>query len=82
MKKSGGHMKRHWKKYFIIGIILLNTAFAIAILCLFSITQSEPDTLITYWFIFTGTELVAMAGVESVSTIKGKKKLDEGGDTV
>lgn len=54
-------------------VILLNVAFAAAVLYVFLQTGSEPMTLVGCWFAFTTGELWLLA------TIK-KRKIDKGGE--
>lgn len=45
-------------------VILLNTAFSIAVLFIFYHIGTEPTTLIGAWFGFTTVELWALAGIK------------------
>ena len=45
-------------------VILLNTAFSIAVLFIFYRIGTEPTTLIGAWFGFTTIELWALAGIK------------------
>ena len=45
-------------------VILLNTAFSIAVLFIFYRIGAEPTTLIGAWFGFTTIELWALAGIK------------------
>lgn len=51
-------------------VLTLNITFTIAVLVLYYIGWNEPTTLIQAWFKFTGTELVALAGIKGLDTIK------------
>ena len=45
-------------------VILLNVAFAVAVLYIFYRVGAEPTTLIGAWFGFTTIELWALAGIK------------------
>jgi len=45
-------------------VILLNTAFTVAVLFIFYRVGVEPTTLIAAWFSFTTVELWALAGIK------------------
>jgi len=45
-------------------VILLNTAFTVAVLYIFYRLGTEPTTLIGAWFGFTTIELWALAGIK------------------
>lgn len=45
-------------------VILLNTAFSMAVLYIFYRVGAEPTTLIGAWFGFTTMELWALAGIK------------------
>lgn len=45
-------------------VILLNTAFTVAVLYIFYRLGAEPTTLIGAWFGFTTIELWALAGIK------------------
>jgi len=45
-------------------VILLNTAFTVAVLFIFYRVGVEPTTLIAAWFSFTTVELWAVAGIK------------------
>ena len=54
-------------------VIVLNVAFAAAVLYVFWQTGSEPMTLVGCWFAFTTGELWLLASIK-------KRKIDQGGD--
>lgn len=56
-------MKKYSKRIVTL-VILLNVAFAIAVLYLFYYTGNEPTTLIQFWFGFTTVELWSLAGIK------------------
>lgn len=58
-------------------VILLNTAFTLAVLFIFYRIQTEPSTLIGAWFSFTTVELWALAGIKKKEVEKGDDKEDE-----
>ena len=55
-------------------VILLNTAFTLAVLFIFYRIQTEPSTLIGAWFSFTTVELWALAGIKKKEVEKGDEK--------
>lgn len=64
----------------IVTLVLgLNITFTIVILVLYYIGWNEPSTLIDNWFKFTGTELVALAGIKGIDTIKEMVEIWKGG---
>ncbi len=65
-----------FSKFIVSFVILANCLFAMAILYIFWRTGDEPDTLIKYWFIFTGTELLGLASIKVVKTVRDKKRCD------
>lgn len=59
-------------------IIWMNIIFTAVIVFLFYKTGSEPSTLIEKWFKFTGTEMVALAGIKVADTAKEMVKIWKG----
>ncbi len=59
-----------YSKRIVILVITLNVIFTVA--CFFMLWSGSevPDTLIEAWFMFTGTELMALAGIKITETIK------------
>ena len=59
-----------FSKRVVMAVIWLNVVFTA--ICFFLIWNGceIPDDLITSWFIFTGTELLALAGIKITETIK------------
>lgn len=53
-----------FSKSLIVAIITMNILFTIAVFWAFVKTSVEPSTLIVSWFAWTGTELLAMAGIK------------------
>lgn len=51
-------------------VLALNIIFTSIVLVLYYIGWNEPSTLIDNWFRFTGTELIALAGIKGIDTIK------------
>lgn len=45
-------------------VVILNVIFTAAVLFVFLKTGNEPSVLVGCWFGFTGTELVALAGIK------------------
>lgn len=62
--------KVQFNKKIVTLIVVMNILFTATIVFLYYKTGSEPSTLIERWFKFTGTELVALAGIKGVDTIK------------
>jgi hypothetical protein len=56
-------MKRYSKKI-VLFVIIANCVFAATMIGVFIVTRLEPTTLIISWFAFTGTELLALAGIK------------------
>ena len=61
-------------------VLALNISFTIVILVLYYIGWNEPSTLIDNWFKFTGTELIALAGIKGIDTIKEMVEIWKGGN--
>ncbi len=53
-----------FSKMIVTLVILLNVAFAAAVLYVFLLVGSEPATLIGFWFAFTTGELWLLAGIK------------------
>lgn len=53
-----------FSKCIIVFVIVANVVFTVKVLDLFEKTASEPATLITVWFAFTTTELLALASIK------------------
>lgn len=62
--------KLQFNKKIVALIVIMNILFTATIVFLYYRTGSEPSTLIDKWFKFTGTELVALAGIKGIDTIK------------
>lgn len=60
-----------YSKFIVALVILMNAAFAIAVLFIFFRIGTEPTALIAAWFGFTTVELWALAGIK-------KKEVEEG----
>ena len=58
-------MKSKFSKRIVVLVILLNAAFASAVLYVFLRTGGEPTALVTAWFAFTTGELLAMANIKN-----------------
>lgn len=63
-------MRKKFNKKIVSLIIWMNIIFTIVIMYLFYRTGSEPAILIERWYRFTGTELIALAGIKGVDTVK------------
>lgn len=61
-------------------VLGLNITFTIIVLILYYIGWNEPSTLIDNWFKFTGTELIALAGIKGIDTIKEMVEIWKGGN--
>jgi hypothetical protein len=59
-----------YSKWIVAIVITLNVAFAIACFIWNWNGVEIPDELISSWFMFTGTELLAMAGIKITETIR------------
>jgi len=53
-----------FSKWIVTLVILLNSAFTVAVLFIFYKVGTEPTTLIGAWFSFTTIELWALAGIK------------------
>ena len=53
-----------FSKFVVTLVILLNTAFTVAVLYIFYRVGIEPTALIAAWFGFTTVELWALAGIK------------------
>ena len=53
-----------FSKFVVTLVILLNTAFTVAVLFIFYRVGLEPTALIAAWFGFTTVELWALAGIK------------------
>ena len=53
-----------FSKFIVSLVILLNSAFTVAVLFIFYKVGTEPTTLIAAWFGFTTVELWALAGIK------------------
>ena len=53
-----------FSKFVVTLVILLNTAFTMAVLYIFYRVGIEPTALIAAWFGFTTVELWALAGIK------------------
>lgn len=63
-----------FSKWIVAAVIMLNAAFAAAVLYVFLHVGSEPATLVGAWFAFTTGELWALAGIR-------KAKLKQDGES-
>lgn len=59
-----------YSKRIVILVITLNVLFTGACFFMFWNGYEIPDALIEAWFMFTGTELLALAGIKITETIK------------
>lgn len=64
--------KGRFSKAIVIGVILANVTFTIAVLLVFLKTASEPSALIASWFAFTTVELWSLAKIKTVKESKGE----------
>ena len=62
--------KSIFSKIIVIGVILLNVIFTIAVLTIFLKTSCEPSSLIVAWFSFTTVELWSLAGIKKAKEKK------------
>lgn len=57
-------------------VIVSNCVFALIVLGISIIGNEIPDSLVISWFAFTGTELLALAGIKITDTQYGVDKKD------
>lgn len=57
-------MKRSFSKFIVALVIILNVAFAAAVLVVFAMTGAEPAALVVAWFAFTTGELWLLSGIK------------------
>lgn len=78
MEQKNTKKGRRYSKGIVALIIVLNVIFTGVVLYSFNATGgSEPTTLIISWFAFTGTELIALAGIKCTE-IKRSPNLQRG----
>jgi len=65
-----------FSKLIVTLIILLNIAFTICVLMIFSHTASEPTTLIMAFFAFTTGELWILSSIKKQKIKKGDREHD------
>lgn len=65
-----------YSKIIVALVIVLNSAFAAAVLVVFAMTGVEPVVLIGAWFSFTIGELWLLAGIKKVDA-KAKTDIDK-----
>lgn len=74
-----------YSKAIVAIVIALNVLFTVAVLVLSWFGDEVPEELISRWFIFTGTELLALAGIKigemAQDTLKEKYDQLARGDT-
>ena len=59
-----------YSKRIVILVIMLNVVFTAGVFFMSWSGSEIPDSLIEAWFLFTGTELLALAGIKITETIK------------
>ena len=59
-----------YSKKIVVLVIVLNVVFALCVLFLSYYGDEVSDTLIEKWFDFTSIELLSMAAIKSVETVK------------
>ena len=59
-----------YSKKIVVLVILLNVVFALVVLFLNYFGDEVSDTLISKWFDFTSIELLSLAAIKSVETVK------------
>ena len=64
-------MKEKFSKKIVRFVIVSNCVFALLVLGIAVIGNEIPDSLIISWFAFTGTELLALAGIKITDTQYG-----------
>lgn len=65
-----------YSKFIVALVILMNAAFAVAVLFIFFRIGTEPTALIAAWFGFTTVELWALAGIKK-KEVEGDNKCKE-----
>lgn len=70
-------METKFSKRIVRFVIIANCVFALIVLAVAVIGNEVPDALIISWFAFTGTELLALAGIKINDTKCG---VDEDSD--
>lgn len=74
MEKQNSKKRRRYSKCIVALIIILNVIFTGVVFYSFIVTGgAEPTTLIVSWFAFTGTELVALAGIKCTEIKQSKQ---------
>lgn len=63
--------KKKFSKKIVRFVIISNCIFAFFVLAISVIGNEVPDALIISWFAFTGTELLALAGIKITDTQYG-----------
>lgn len=64
-------MEQKFSKKIVRFVVLANCIFAILVLGISVFGSEVPDSLIVAWFAFTGTELLALAGIKITDTQYG-----------
>lgn len=68
--------KKKFSKKIVRFVIISNCIFALLVLAISVIGNEVPDALIISWFAFTGTELLALAGIKITDTQYGAEESD------
>ncbi len=76
MTRKCTSMKKFSKKI-VRFVIISNCVFAFLVLGIAVIGNEVPDALIISWFAFTGTELLALAGIKITDTQYGVDDLED-----
>lgn len=60
-----------YSKKIVTAVIVLNVAFAAAVLYVFLKTSAEPTALVAAWFAFTTGELWLLSGIKKAEIKRG-----------
>ena len=66
-----------YSKVIVALVIALNVVFAAAVFAVVFIGMEEPEALIIAWYAFTGTELLACAGIKITDRHENEEHSDE-----
>lgn len=64
-------MEEKFSKKIVRFVIISNCIFALLVLLISAVGSDVSDSLIISWFAFTGTELLALAGIKITDTQYG-----------
>lgn len=70
-------MPNKYSKWIVLLVIILNIGFLVYIRNVMFTLGFEPTATIVGWYQFTGIELLALATITVVKTVKGKERNEE-----